>query len=705
MISVFSCIAFDHDLRFVLMAALVCVGGCLLTSNLVSRLRGTAGARQHLWIFLAGLVGGTTVWTTHFSALLGYEIPFERTFDAKLTLVSLAIAVGTACVGFWITGLRNSAGFVAFGGLVFGLGASLMHYIGMAAYRMPALFSWEENYVVVSVCFAGVLGALATTAGLKFEGRAGIASSSLLMVLAIVSLHFIGMTGLTIVPFRGLEVPAQTISDELMLIGVVGVTAVLLISVAAAFLIDSQGIEEASATFKHIALHDPLTGIPNRLHLRDHLEAHLRHLDHRGSGLAVMAINMNRFKDINDLHGHGAGDMVLRQMAKRLSGMLGAKEFIARVGGDEFVAVKTDVRSEADIQDFCARIRMEVARPFYWQNNRILLSCSIGAALAPDHGRGVEELLIRANLAVETGRSDASRSVVVFSSRMEEATRHRATMAIDLRSAVEAGELELNFQPQNKVSTRELASFEALVRWRHPVHGLISPAEFIPIAEDTGLILEVGRWVLETACAVAAKWPDRYKVAVNVSAFQLAQDTLPLQVATALGNSGLAPHRLEIEITESGVITDQEHALKIVMTLKDLGVSVAMDDFGTGYSSLSTLQSFPFDKIKIDREFVKSLTESPQSAAIVRSTILLGSSLGITVLAEGVETEEQLAFLRQEGCEKVQGYLFGKPVPEEGALALIQQAETRRQQLEEAKENEAEETAQRKGGRVVPLRA
>ncbi len=683
------------------MAALVCASGALLTANLFSRLRASVGTRRFLWLFLVALVGGATVWTTHFAAMLGYVVPFARTFEPTLTLISLATVIGTTLFGFGLAGFNSSRSFIGFGGLVFGFGAGLMHYIGMAAFQMPALLSWDQGFVMASLALGGGFGALATLAGARLRGRKAIAASCLLMVAGIVSLHFTGMAGLTIIPFRGLAVPEQTVSDAVMLFFVVGVTAVILASVGAAFLIDSQGMEEASATYKHMALHDPLTGIANRLQLRERLANALRSLDTASGTVAVVAINLNRFKDINDLHGHASGDMVLREIAKRLAGTLGAGESIARVGGDEFVALKTGIRSTADLKDFAARLKMEISRPIAWDHTRLTLGCSLGAALAPDHGRDVEELLVRANLAVDAARKNARRTITIFTSDMEEASRQRAAIAIDLRGAVQNGELELFFQPQNDARTRSLCGFEALVRWRHPQHGLISPVDFIPVAEETGQILEIGRWVLETACTTAAGWPERFKVAVNVSAFQLAQDTLPLQVATALSKSGLKPERLEIEITESGVITDQEHALKIVLALKELGVSVAMDDFGTGYSSLSTLQSFPFDKIKIDREFVKSLTVSPQSAAIVRSTILLGASLGIPVLAEGVETEEQLGFLQLEGCKSVQGYLFGEPLPERRAAKMIEAA----LESDDLSEDESGALAVGAGALVIPMRA
>jgi diguanylate cyclase (GGDEF)-like protein len=673
MLSVLSCIAVDHEYRFIAFAAIVCVVGSFLTLSLFSRIRNSAGSRRYLWLLLAGLVGGSTIWTTHFAAMLGYIAPFGRTFEPVLTLLSLVVAIGSTSFSFFVASRSDGWLMTGLGGLLFGLGAASMHYIGMSAYLVPGIIHWDTSFVAASAVLGGLFGAASTLVLAEYGKRTGLWAATAMMVLGIVALHFTGMTGMTIVPLSGMDVPPQAVSDDVMLAAVVGMTMVIIVSVGSAFLIDQRSMEEAATTYRHLALHDPLTGLPNRSFLKKQVEECLDAISGGSSRLAVVAIDLDRFKDINDLHGQMAGDKLLQSIAERLRAELAENEFIARNDGDEFVAVKRIAGGDHQAMEFADRLRRQLDAPFHWDGEAISIASSIGISLAPRDGDDEHDLIARAGLAAHHAKKNGGDRVVFYEAAMEQTSRSRASIAMDLKSAIANGELELYYQPQNDTKTRRLKGFEALVRWNHPKKGLIPPSDFIPVAEETGLILDIGTWVLETACRTAANWPREFTVAVNVSARQLAQETLPHQVAGVLARTGLFPDRLEIELTESGLIADQEHALKIVQALKDLGVSVAMDDFGTGYSSLSTLQNFPFDKIKIDREFVRSLTSNQQAIAIVKSTLLLGSSLNIPVLAEGVETEDQLSFLDAEGCQSVQGFLFGQPLRLEQCEELIRE--------------------------------
>ncbi|WP_346912370.1 EAL domain-containing protein [uncultured Roseibium sp.] len=673
MFSVLSCIAVDHEYRFIAFAAIVCVVGSFLTLSLFSRIRNSAGSRRFLWLLLAGLVGGSTIWTTHFAAMLGYVAPFGRTFEPVLTLLSLVVAIGSTSFSFFVASRSDGWLMTGLGGLLFGLGAASMHYIGMSAYLVPGLIHWDQGFVAASAVLGGLFGTATTLILARYGKRAGLWAATAMMVLGIVALHFTGMTAMTIVPLSGIDVPPQAVSDDVMLAAVVGMTMVIIVIVGSAFFIDQRSMEEAASTYRHLALHDPLTGMPNRSFLKKKVEEGRDAISGGTSRLAVVAIDLDRFKDINDLHGQMAGDKLLQNIAERLRAELAEDEFIARNGGDEFVAVKRIAGADHQAMEFADRLRRQLDAPFHWDGEAISIATSIGISLAPRDGNEEHDLIARAGLAAHHAKKNGGDQVVFYEAAMEETSRVRASIAMDLKSAIANGELELFYQPQNDTKTRRLKGFEALVRWNHPKKGLIPPSDFIPVAEETGLILDIGAWVLETACRTAAHWPREFTVAVNVSARQLAQETLPHQVAVVLARTGLFPGRLEIELTESGLIADQEHALKIVQALKDLGVSVAMDDFGTGYSSLSTLQNFPFDKIKIDREFVRSLTSNQQAVAIVKSTLLLGSSLSIPVLAEGVETEDQLSFLDAEGCQSVQGFLFGQPLRLEQCEELIRE--------------------------------
>jgi predicted signal transduction protein with EAL and GGDEF domain len=345
--------------------------------------------------------------------------------------------------------------------------------------------------------------------------------------------------------------------------------------------------------------------------------------------------------------------------------VIGPDELLCRTGSDEFVGVKVKLRSRIEAADFAARMREAVVEDLEWEGYKLSVGSSLGVACMPEDGTAPEELLTKADLAMYRAKRRGTGCPVFYDAALDEPNRAKSQISIEMRHAIENNQFELCYQRQNRISDNRLVGFEVLLRWNHPEWGYISPEVFIPIAEREGFITEIGEWVIRRACREAAAWTNPMKIAVNVAARQLAGDDLPAIVRSALEDSGLDAARLEIEITESGIISDYDKALRIVRELKSLGVSIAMDDYGTGYSSLSTLQSFPFDKIKIDKAFIKDVVHNPQSAEIVRSTVLLGRNLNIDVLAEGVETREQLEFLRSIGCGHAQGFYYGKPISSE----------------------------------------
>jgi diguanylate cyclase (GGDEF)-like protein len=514
---------------------------------------------------------------------------------------------------------------------------------------------------------------------------------TLAMILAIVSLHFTGMAAVTIYPVFDIAVPPQTLSDTFMITSVIVGVSLIMAMGASAYAIDLQAANEATESYKHQALHDPLTGLPNRNGLAQQLHDLLAGRVDDTARVVVVAIDLDRFKDINDVHGHVGGDHLLRQVARRISAELQEGEFLARIGGDEFVAVKSEIFARGEAMKFAERLRKVVLEPVEWQHQTLAVGCSIGVALFPEHGQTGESLTQRADLAMYRAKSLGRGKICTYEPSMDEASRARAELAIDLKRALIRDELELYYQVQNDTQSGEIVGFEALIRWNHPQKGRIPPDAFIPIAEETGLIIEIGDWVMRTACLAAARWRMPYKVAVNVAPMQLNHD-LPRRVAEILKETGLPPARLEIELTESGIIADRQHALQVVLALKKIGVTVAMDDFGTGYSSLSTLQAFPFDKIKVDKSFVQAVETSVHAAAIVKATLLLGRSLNIPVLAEGVETTRHLDFLREEGCDSVQGYLFGKPMPLDVINRMIDD-QTRMEPAREAQDDRAKGVA------------
>ena len=374
---------------------------------------------------------------------------------------------------------------------------------------------------------------------------------------------------------------------------------------------------------------------------------------------------------MNDIYGHSTGDQALRLAAERMSIKLKRGEFLGRVGGDEFVIVQSQADQPAAAAALAARLIDSFEVPFEVEDTPTSIGASIGIAIYPHDGRAAEQLLANADMALYRAKNSGRGRACFFEPEMDMAVRRRRRLAQELKTALTERQFELYYQPQVRVPAGEIFGFEALLRWQHPEHGLVEPGEFIPIAEESGLIVPIGEWALRTACREAANWPKPYKVGVNLSPRQLQQANFAGIVHRILLETGLSPARLELEVTETTLFVDLQRALDVLRALRALGVSIAMDDFGTGYSSLSSLQAFPFDKIKIDRQFVEHLGERTQAAMIVKSVLGLGKSLDIPVLAEGVETQEQLEFLNSVACEEVQGYLFGRPASAERTSKII----------------------------------
>lgn len=410
----------------------------------------------------------------------------------------------------------------------------------------------------------------------------------------------------------------------------------------------------------HMVRHDALTDLPNRLLLRERLEQALTGR-HARKSVAVFYLDLDRFKHVNDTFGHPIGDALLKLVAQRLRGCVREMDTVSRLSGDEFAIVQAPVDRPAEVTALARRISEVMDAPFDLSGHQVSVGTSIGISLSPNDGTDPEQLLKNADLALYRAKADGCGTFRFFEPAMDAAMNARRQLELDVRDALVKNELELHYQPIVNLERNEVVGFEALIRWHHPKRGTVAPAEFIPIAEETGLIVPIGDWILRQACHDAAIWPDNISIAVNLSAVQFKSPKLVDTVFSALAASRLAPRRLELEITESVLLQNNELTLSILNQLRSLGVRIAMDDFGTGYSSLSNLQSFPFDKIKIDKSFVANLAESQSSNAILRAIASLGRSLEMVTTAEGVETPDQLAKVRAEGCTEMQGYLFSPP--------------------------------------------
>jgi diguanylate cyclase (GGDEF)-like protein len=427
----------------------------------------------------------------------------------------------------------------------------------------------------------------------------------------------------------------------------------------------------AEQQIAHMARHDALTDLPNRVLLRERLEHELKRVK-RGEIVAMLCLDLDHFKSVNDTLGHPIGDELLKLVADRLRGCTREPDTIARLGGDEFAIIMTQLRQPSDAAVLARRIRSSISKPYQVDGHQIVSDISIGISIAPIDGSEPDHLLKNADMALYGAKADGRGTYRFFEADMDKRMKERRDLEMDLRQALATGEFELHYQPLVNLQTNEISAFEALLRWHHPSKGLISPADFVPIAEETGLIVSIGEWVLRTACKETANWPDHVKVAVNLSPAQLRTKNLVSLVKDALADCGMAPERLQLEITETMLMQNTFATLAMLHELRKLGVQIAMDDFGTGYSSLSYLRSFPFDKIKIDRSFIQDLANGAEPRAIVHAVAGLAKCLNMISTAEGVETQQQLDTLQAAGCTEMQGYLFSRAKPADEIVQLLQ---------------------------------
>ncbi|MEA2757487.1 MAG: diguanylate cyclase [Methylobacteriaceae bacterium] len=668
MLRVLTCLGTEHDPKLVLLAVAVCVLGSWIAIRLWLRARAAELFMLRLqWSLLAGIAGGAAVWTTHFVAMLGYAPGVTTGFDPAGTAASGFVGIGMLIVGFVVASLKNRF-LPEIGGALIGAGIVGMHYTGMEAFKAEGSILWDPTYVAASIIMAVAFGALAThlsIRGTSLMRYAGVAA----LVFAIAALHFTAMAALSIVPDVFTILPQQTTSHTTIAIAVCGVSFLVIGPAFTTYLMDRRRNHEAQRAqlaserrIHYLAHFDALTGLPNRAAFRDRLnDALASHPD----CAAVICIDLDRFKEINDVFGHGVGDRALIAVTKLFAAALQPGEYLARFGGDEFFAVQVGCPQPKGAMEFAERLHAALAAPILIEGHRIAIGASFGIAVYPQDGANSVELMRNADFTMYRAKTMLGKKMCFFEPDMDVKVRDRRALGLDLRQALSEGQLSLHYQAQTRISTSEILGYEALLRWHHPTRGNISPVDFIPIAEETGLIVPIGEWVLREACATAAKWPRPYRIAVNISPVQIAHTDLPTILRDILFETGLAPSRLELEITETTLINDMTRTLHVLRQIKAMGVAIAMDDFGTGYSSLSTLQAFPFDKIKIDRSFVDRLPDNAQAVSIMRAILALGRSLNIPVLAEGIETAEHLRFLREEGCDEGQGFLLGRPnVPE-----------------------------------------
>ncbi|MGI4941808.1 MAG: bifunctional diguanylate cyclase/phosphodiesterase [Janthinobacterium lividum] len=667
------------------------------------------GTRNKLRHFVAGLIVGLGIVLLHYVGQAAYLVQGTTSWDLWLVVPSILASLPISGLALVTAAHRNRRLRKAAAPLLL-FSIALLHFCGMAAMTLHfdpsrtlpdfAVSPAAITPVIASVCL-GLL-ALAVT-GWRFElaakvrlrqdrerlrelanvalegllvcqgdvivtanssierlsghdasGLAGTFVSSLLPGLDIPSLPEREEREAELIAADDQPVPVRVLRCEVHL----GHKLQTVIAVR-----DQRERLRTEAKMRSLAFNDPLTGLPNRTRFYDLLAVHAASRRERDQGFSVLMVDLDRFKQINDTLGHAAGDLLLRKVADRMSSVVRKDDLVARLGGDEFAVLQFHTHESETAENLASRIVAAIGgQPFMLEGQSAYVGASVGVACAPDDGEDPAELLRNADLALYAAKADGRATFRRYDPALDERTRERRALEAGLRQALVEGQLEVHYQPLVNTRSGRITSAEALVRWRHPERGLIPPSDFIGLAEETGLIVPLGEWVLRAACAEATTWPNDISIAVNLSPSQFRAGSLAILVGNTLGETGLDPRRLELEITEGVLLNDEKATLQTLQQLRTLGVRISMDDFGTGYSSLSYLRRFPFDKIKIDQSFVRQVPDDAESAAIVRAIITMGSCLGMSITVEGVETLEQFNFSAAEGCDTIQGYHVSRPL-------------------------------------------
>ncbi len=684
--------------------------------------------RRPLVALLGGTIVGLGITAMHFTGMMAMRLGAVVIFQRPYVIAAITVGAVFGALALFVAGRWQTRAGRLLGGLLLAFAIVAMHFTGMTAVVLapvlgpgiapgdavftPALLAIAVAAISSLILLAGLMFAL-IDARMEQRDRAEtwrlrqIADSAFegLMIhrdgiIIDVNAAFTGMVGLPMDQIIGRSVLDFAAQQDIAHVKERLATSrndleecafraangtVLTVEVLArdieyggkpakvVALRDISERKKAAEQLEYLAHHDPLTGLANRSLLRARISAAIALAEKSGESLALLLLDLDRFKAVNDLHGHPIGDQVLVRVAARLRAAARGAEIIARLGGDEFVILLTaEAGAEAArAAEVAQRVIASLTEPFEVGASFLQINTSIGVSLYPQHGADADELLKNADTALYSAKRAGRGTQRMFDPAMDAELRRRRHLEQDLRLAIRRRTLDIHFQPLFKNDGKTLAGFEALARWRHPAFGPISPADFIPLAEESGLIVPLGRLVLDIACAEAASWSQPHRIAVNISPAQLRAGNLVATVTEVLARTGLPPSRLELEVTESLLIEDTEATLTTLSALKALGLRIVLDDFGTGYSSLSYLRRFPFDKLKIDRSFIQALGENDEAMAIVRAIVALADSLTLDVTAEGVETETQLRLLQEESNAEMQGYLLGRPAPADTFSSLL----------------------------------
>lgn len=681
----------SYSQSLVFFSLLVAVLASYTALDMAGRLATAQGRVARWWLAGGAAAMGLGIWSMHFIGMLAFKLPIPIGYDLAITVYSLAVSVGASAYALWLVSRpRLPTRRLFAGALLMGLGIAAMHYLGMAAMRMQPGIDYDPLWFIASLLIAiGAAGAALWIAfRLRVEGRNTRrlrGAASLVMGLAIVGMHYTGMAAARFPPGSLCGAVIDGGIDAQWLAVLVIVTTLGTIGIAlVASLFDRQmrertgllaeSLERANDKLLQAALHDPLTQLPNRSLLQDRIEQSIEKARRRNHAVAVMFCDLDGFKTVNDAYGHQLGDRLLVKVSQRIGSLLRPQDTLARLGGDEFVIV-LPIDEPDDAMVVAERIIAAVAEPFLIEAAELQVTASLGIALYPDDAADERALMANADAAMYHTKQEGRNGYTFFTPSMQVSANHQLRLLQDLRKATERGELLLHYQPKFVAAGAPAVGAEALLRWQHPELGMLAPDIFIPIAERSGLILPIGDWVLDQACAQLRAWHDagnpHWTMAVNLSPLQFAAAGLVETVRETLERHGLEASRLTLEITETTAMKNVEASLQILNALTALGVRISIDDFGTGYSSLLYLKRMPATELKIDRAFVRDLEDNAEDAAIVSSIVALGRSLQFNVVAEGVETAGQRDYLSSLGCDQLQGYHLGRPMAPDEFLRKV----------------------------------
>jgi diguanylate cyclase (GGDEF)-like protein len=678
----------------VVLSIIVAIAASHAALSLAHRMARSRGSISHFWLAGGAISLGVGIWSMHFIGMMAYRLPIPLYYDVTTTALSLALAICAAAFALSVAHeAQISWARLTRSAVILGIGITAMHYVGMHAITVTPGLTYDMPLFLASVAIAMVSSFVALLLFFRLRRLHGLrrhlmrAAAAVVMGCAISGLHYTGMAATRFAPGAlcsgGISMPQEWLAALLSVIalGLLGITGLLLLvdsHLAARARHHSVELQQVNQQLQHAATHDPLTGLPNRTLLLDRLVQAANLNRRHNSSFAVVAFDLDRFKLINDSLGHAAGDELLLRVAARIDATLRRSDTLARMGGDEFVALLPNVSTRSEAQSVLAKVQAAVGESMSLCGVDVRVACSIGVAFFPDDALEALTLLKHADAAMFHAKRQGRDNLQFFVEGMDAIDRERLELEHDLRAAIASHELFLHYQPKVDVASGHIRGAEALLRWRHPRRGMIAPDVFIPIAEETGLILGIGEWVLQEACRQLRRWHQggfgHLTMAVNLSAEQFSQPNLVESVHKALRDAGVPPGSLELELTESAVMRDSERSVRLLGEIAALGVRISVDDFGTGYSSLSYLRRLPLHTLKIDRSFISEVDSNRDDAVIVRAIVSLAHSLDLSVTAEGVETGSQYDFVRTLGCEQYQGYLCSAPMAPEEFLRTLQKS-------------------------------